>query len=572
MLSGLTFLKKRLKGLRDSQSDASVAALFTAKSEALAARATAVAAGSQQFLTEPVPGVGSAQWKLLWEAARRFSEDEAYPGDPFPVFEHDGMPGRCVLCHQELSEDAVGRFKAFVRYVAADVERLATAAEANFGKLAEIPRAMTVFDTDTQLALQRVEGESVLAYGEIRAQLKLLDERRTQILEGLEAGMDSVSSLGDQPVLVAVGELEEVVTRQIDDLEGDDTPAQLASLKREVAEIRGRQIIAASREALEEHIAHLNALRTIDRATRLTDTSQITRCVTQLSRTHVSSALRNRFTREVSDLGLTRVHLADLGGDKGNLRHRVQLVDAVQAARVDAVLSEGERSALGLAGFLTEVESDDTGSAVVLDDPVSSLDHVRRQYVARRLVELAATRQVVIFTHDIGFVIDLKRAATLASVDIFEQWVSRQDDGIGSVADGSPWVARMVGQRIDGLSQRLAEMRRLHRYQDPAEREQAVRSWYQDLRVVWERALEEVVLGPVQRRGELELRPSNLKVFTRFTDTDDREFQAAFTRCGERGSHDPSSELNRSLPDLAELEDDLDLLRNWHTRVRRYAN
>ena len=572
VLSGLTFLKKHLKGLRGSLSDANVAALSTAKSEALAARATAVAAGSQQFSTEPVHGAGSTHWKLLWDAARRFSEDEAYRGDPFPVLEHDGAPGRCVLCHQVLSEDAVERFKAFARYVSADVERLATEAEEYFGKLAEIPRTMTVFDTATQLALQRVDGESALAHSEFRTQLQLLNERRTRILAGLETGMDSVSSLGDQPALVAVVALEKVVKRQIDDLEADDTPAQLARLKREEAEIRGRQIITASREVIEQHVVHLNALRTIDRATRLTDTSQITRCVTQLTRTHVSSALRNCFTREVSDLGLTRVKLADIGGGKGNLRHRVQLIDAVQAVRVDAVLSEGERSALGLAGFLTEVESDATGSAVVLDDPVSSLDHVRKQYVARRLVELAATRQVVIFTHDIGFVIDLKRAANLASVDIFEQWVSRQGDGIGNVTDRNPWAARMVGQRIEGMSQRLAEIRRPRDCQDPTERERAVRSWYQDLRLVWERALEEVVLGPVQRRGELELRPTNLKVFARFTDTDDREFQAAFTRCGERGSHDPSAELNRSLPDLTELEDDLNVLREWHRRVRQYAN
>ena len=570
--SGLIYLKGRLKGLWESLSDASVAALAAAKSEARTARATAVAAGIQQFSAEPVSGVGSAQWRLLWDAARRFSEDEAYQGDPFPVLEHDGVPARCVLCHQELSEEAVERFKAFLRYVTADLERLATEAEAYFGELAEIPRTMTVFDTDTQLALQRLESESALAHSEIKAQLQLLDERRTQIIEGLKTGIDAVSSLGNQPVLDAVVELEEVATRQIDDLEADDTPAQLARLKREVAGIRGRQLIAASREALEQQVAYLSALRTIECAIRLTDTSQITRCVTQLSRTHVSSALRNCFAREVSYLGLSRVRLADIGGGKGNLRHRVQLVDAVQAVRVDAVLSEGERSALGLAGFLTEVESDGTGSAVVLDDPVSSLDHVRKQCVARRLVELAETRQVVIFTHDIGFVIDLKRAAALASIDIFEQWVSRQDYGIGSVMDGNPWAARMVGQRIDGLTRRLAEMRRLRSCQDPAEQEQAVRSWYQDLRGVWERALEEVVLGPVQRRGELELRPSNLKVFAKFTDTDNREFQAAFTRCGERGSHDPSSELNRSLPDLSELEADLDVLRVWHTRVRRYVN
>ena len=43
---------------------------------------------------------------------------------------------------------------------------------------------------------------------------------------------------------------------------------------------------------------------------------------------------------------------------------------------IDHVLSEGEQTALGLAGLLTEVEYDESKSAVALDDPVSSLKPV----------------------------------------------------------------------------------------------------------------------------------------------------------------------------------------------------
>jgi ABC-type hemin transport system ATPase subunit len=59
-------------------------------------------------------------------------------------------------------------------------------------------------------------------------------------------------------------------------------------------------------------------------------------------------------------------------------------VDAVQRAAVEDVLSEGEQTAPGLAGFLTEVESDGSQSASVFDDPVTSLDHVRQEKVAER--------------------------------------------------------------------------------------------------------------------------------------------------------------------------------------------
>ena len=118
---------------------------------------------------------------------------------------------------------------------------------------------------------------------------------------------------------------------------------------------------------------------------------------------------------------------------------------------------------------------------------------------------------------------------------------------------------------------RLTDVRRSYEEGHPEACQEAVRSWYQDLRTVWERALDEVVLGPVNVRGRLELRPSNLKVFVRFTETDDQEFQTAYKRCGDRGSHDPSTEFNRPLHPISELEDDLEVLRRWCDRVRRYA-
>lgn len=52
----------------------------------------------------------------------------------------------------------------------------------------------------------------------------------------------------------------------------------------------------------------------------------------------------------------------------------------------DKVFSEGERTAIALACFLAELRLADDSSGLIFDDPVSSLDHNVREYVARRLV------------------------------------------------------------------------------------------------------------------------------------------------------------------------------------------
>lgn len=75
------------------------------------------------------------------------------------------------------------------------------------------------------------------------------------------------------------------------------------------------------------------------------------------------------------------------------------------------VLSEGEQTAVALADFLTEIELNGSCVGVVFDDPVTSMDHMRKESIAQRLVKEAARRQVIVFTHDILFTNYLATAA-----------------------------------------------------------------------------------------------------------------------------------------------------------------
>ena len=571
LLQGLTDLIEHITRTRDLLSDTKVAAIMQARSDLTVTREALDLASAARFESLPISGVGSQAWMSLWSAARRFSGEVAYHGREFPVLDVDGERGRCVLCHQQLSDRAAARLRAFDEFVVADAERIARQAKDTFERLASIPRTYTIFNTKIELALQRVDTASTSTHAELRSELQALEDRRCTLVRALADGVVEIESLPSAGDLVAVEALVEATKQQLKDLKADNQQAQLAELRAEEAEIRGRQTLRDARTAIDRRVEYLKKSRLLDEAIRLTNTQGITRRAAELTRSHVSDVLKHHFSQETLRLDLERVRLRDAGGGRGNLKHQAQLVGAIQPAPLRAVLSEGEQTALGLAGFLTEVESDFTNSAVVLDDPVTSLDHVRRERVARRIVELAMRRQVVIFTHDVAFVVDLKRAAEAGSVAVAERWVTKFQSHVGRVSDGGPWDSRTVAQRIDQLNQRLAQIRRVYDEGDPTACHEAVRSWYQDLRLVWERALEEVVVGPVLVRGRLELRPSNLKVFVRFTDVDDQEFQSAFTRCGDRGSHDRSSELNRPLPSVSELNEDLELLRSWHDRVRRYA-
>lgn len=98
-------------------------------------------------------------------------------------------------------------------------------------------------------------------------------------------------------------------------------------------------------------------------------------------------------------------------------------------------LGEGEQTAAALADFLTEVELNGACAGIVFDDPVTSMDHVRKESIARRLVDEASRRQVIVFTHDILFTNYLATAAEEVGVDFAGRTVWRDDSNAPGAID-----------------------------------------------------------------------------------------------------------------------------------------
>ena len=145
-------------------------------------------------------------------------------------------------------------------------------------------------------------------------------------------------------------------------------------------------------------------------------------------------------------------HCAEvLAGTRARCSTQPQLAGARLATTLARVFSEGERTALSLAAYFTEASVHQFGSALILEVPVTSLDRIRRQRVANRLVDFAKTRQVDVFTHDVAFVADAKDAATRTNLVAAERSVSRSRAGErlpGFCTDTHPWKAKDVQARI----------------------------------------------------------------------------------------------------------------------------
>jgi hypothetical protein len=93
------------------------------------------------------------------------------------------------------------------------------------------------------------------------------------------------------------------------------------------------------------------------------------------------------------------------------------------------ILSEGEQRAVALADFLTEISLNPGNAGIVLDDPVTSQDHQRKEHIADRLVREANARQVIIFMHDLVFLTMLADAANNQRINILTHWAEQDAEG-----------------------------------------------------------------------------------------------------------------------------------------------
>lgn len=248
-------------------------------------------------------------------------------------------------------------------------------------------------------------------------------------------------------------------------------------------------------------------------------------------------------------------------GTVGQHPYHLSLIARSDVPAAD-VLSEGEKTCVALAGFLAELETTNNGSGIVLDDPVSSLDHHYRLRVARKLVETAKQRQVIVFTHDIVFLLMLTRYARKAGVPLKESSLRRGGPRHGLPEEGPPWVAMKVNKRLGVLRNELQNAAAVLRKGDRPTYEQKAEWIYERLRLSWERAVEELLLNEVVVRFSDGVSTQRLKALTDITQADVQLVDTEMSYCSSF-VHDESGAVNAGIPDPPLVEADIKRLDDW---------
>jgi energy-coupling factor transporter ATP-binding protein EcfA2 len=531
-----------------------------------AERAFAIASQDTGLLgQEPLPGVGGNEWRLLYEAAQKYSTEVAYREKEFP---HTGDDSLCVLCMQHLSQEAKTRFRRFKSFMEQAVRRRRdeTTAEliAALKRLCELDleASDTYKDAFDEIYLRdKACADAVKEFLTKALVAKMAMESAAQCRTAVSlAETPACPSSGVQGV---IDSMEDEAQR----LEKSADPAKAASLKAEKEELVARKRLHEMTPQLTLRLQQLKISAKYNQCVRETDTTSITK----KSRQIISAALTQEFeallNRELSGFGSHIRLRLEMKGVAGETIHKLALRDCQlpPRARITDILCEGEQRIVSIASFLAELKACGRNNPVVFDDPVSSLDHDWREKVARRLTMESPHRQVIVFTHDIVFTTSMMYAAQSTQIPVALRCVQRIGDVPGATSDSIPWKAANVRQRIDALEKEVANLPAIWKTHAREQYEQDVCSLYSRIRATWEKTVEEVAFAGSVQRFEAHVRVS--KGILKATVVDVNDWHALLSAhkkcCDITDAHDNIGPRNASVPDPAEVAQDLLILKNW---------
>jgi len=340
-------------------------------------------------------------------------------------------------------------------------------------------------------------------------------------------------------------------------------------MQNELEELEDRLKVEPLKNILKREVARLKYCQILDLARDDCDTTWITRKAGDVAKLVVTARLCTAFAANLAHLGFPTapVEVKPGAGSVGQYPYHISLI-AREDVPPTEILSEGEKTCVALAGFLAELETSNNSSAIVLDDPVSSLDHHYRLRVARLLVDAAKQRQIVVFTHDIVFLLMLRKYARKAAVALKECSLRRGGSRHGVAEEGPPWIAMSVNRRIGVLRNELQAAGAALRKGDRTGYEQKAEWIYERLRQSWERAVEEVLLNEVVVRFGDGVSTQRLKKVTDVTDLDVQTVDAEMSHCSGF-VHDESGAVNAGIPEPLVIEADIKRLDDWIDAIEK---
>lgn len=387
-------------------------------------------------------------WFEFAEAARKFSgkERSEYPVEDDP----------CLLCHRPLdapSAELIQRLWALLdgprRKAVTEADRDITAAVKS---LSELDTSILPAGSAAREAV--ASGSPELLAG-VDALVLALEQQRSTLLTALRSGtLEAIPSVCPTLPPALLDDARKQLENRLQKLGDGQVEKVISEYKVELQLLEHRKLLSANISDISSFIEDQKWIRTARDLKRKVNSKWITAKSTALFKEIVEGSYISNLEKECQRLKCDLPFKPKLSGQAGKTLKKLEVNTGHKTIEI---FSEGEQRALAIADFLTEINLNNQAAGIILDDPVTSLDHSRKEDIAFRLAQESISRQVVVFTHDMVFLSALLERADRLKVEVTTHWVQRQSSGPGVLAvDDTP--ASHKAYSDEGIAERrLAE-------------------------------------------------------------------------------------------------------------------
>lgn len=496
--------------------------------------------GLTQFKSEHIDNLGSKEWKEFIEAAQDYYQTIKKEID------------YCIFCKQDIR--GIALIDKYWKYLKSDAEKNLTS------KNNDIEKIKTNFnDEDCKIFIKgsmidewikenKPEFYSELTNGE--SEFKNLREKVVLSLESYEWN-DRINSYNLD--VKNIDMVIEYIKIKILELNSENVEKELKQLQTYENEYTDKLKAEKLLPEIEKFIINSKWIKQAEK--NKINTRSITSIQNQLFAKYVTDEYVRIFNEECKKLKAEFSAEIKQRGSRGTTLNKL----IVKEKRPLEILSEGEQRSIALANFLAETSIHNNNVCIVFDDPVSSLDYKRRDIIANRLIEEAQRKQVVIFTHDLTFLLALQNKCQEQGVNYLATTIRKIQTTTGIIEKSLPWIGLPVKGRISLLKQELQGLESKHKNITPdmpeklKEYEDGAKLWCEKLRETWERSIEEILFNDSVQRFNPAIQTQRLKRAP-FTTELYLEIETGMRNCSN-WVHDRASGLGEEIPEPTILKE-----------------
>lgn len=560
-----------------------------------ASKAYKISKNETDLGSEPLQDAGGKEWQILYNAAKAYSTTSAYPGSDFPYMSDKSL---CVLCMQELGDDAKDRMRRFKKYME-DKTKLKLDKESKLidAKKEILEKIKINLPEEYKDVLDEIDARNNALNAKIKILIEFMDKRPKSIIESF--GVKDLAIIEKLETSVSINtendeseekvnidfdefykktkdellEVIDIIEKEAIEIESTEDKDKLKLLENEKNELISRKNFILRKQKIIQHVENLKLIKRYDDCIGSTDHRKITSTGKKIVSQALTPQLQSNLEEELSKVGLSYLPLNLKGsGSEGRTRHQLEIKDVnlPKNTNLTEVLSEGEQCIVSISGFLAELNTGDHCCPIVFDDPVSSLGHRFRVRIAKRLAEESLVRQVIIFTHDIAFLNEIEDQISQLPTSKFTSHtiIKPNETTVGKYKEGLPWHAMAVTDRFKYLKEELARITPLEQSDVTSYNKEAAQI-YGLIRETWEAMIEEELFNKVVRKhlGHTQmLRLSEVSIELSDYDIIDMNYSKCSTWMT---GHEKSKSLDQNRPKPNEINNDIDELEEFKKTIRK---